>query len=112
MYRSQIPTVADDDDVHLEGEAMAEIGHQTGSHSMRSYVFSLRTVRSTGTASQFINHDTSAYRLSIDLRASHNPGRRVLLWRQNDSRHKLWQGHCDMLLSEVWFALQSRLLLI
>jgi hypothetical protein len=29
------------------------------------------------------------------------PGRRVLLWRKRQSGHVTWEGHVDLLLSEV-----------
>ncbi len=47
-HRLSLPDTDADDEVHLEGDVMSEIGRQKGVHNIDMHFFSLRTVKSTG----------------------------------------------------------------
>jgi hypothetical protein len=47
-YRCDLPVTDAEDEVHLEGDVMSEIGRQRGIHTIEKHFFSLRTVKSTG----------------------------------------------------------------
>ena len=99
-HRNCMPALSSDDRVHAEGDFMAAFGHTKGLGSMQMHFFCLRTVNSTGGAlSSRHQWPTAAIVMNFS-------GRRVLLWRKSKTDSSKWDGHADMLLSEVLFILE------